>query len=347
VGVGAAIDLPFGGGKVSFVGFLFIAPLILIAITLYLHVFVDRWLHYSYSGLEPEKRLPTIFNFDQRVARWLSGFLFYWLVPIVLLRLTVKALPQPEASQLVILTCLVTGVLVWLQIQRCPDRKRRYQNPVLWGFLIALIYVSLITLLGKTPFSRPLMLFKASLNNMDLRGFKMPRAFMAEATLTGANLQGANLDQANLFRADLFGADLSRADLRGTDLLIANLSKANLSKANLSGANLRGADLSGADLSEADLNQANLSKADLFGANLRGADLFGANLSGGDLSGADLIGASNITPAQIKSARNWRQALYTENLLKELGLPPDHNRKIQSKPIPSKKNRETPDTVRY
>ena len=118
-------------------------------------------------------------------------------------------------------------------------------------------------------------------------------------------------------RIDLSGTNLSRANLRGTNLSRANLRGTNLSRANLSRANLSRADLSRANLSWADLRGANLRWADLGWANLYGADLRGANLSW-----ANLTEAKNMSPDQIKKAKNWEQAIYSDNFKIQLGLSP-------------------------
>ena len=99
--------------------------------------------------------------------------------------------------------------------------------------------------------------------------------------------------------------DLSEANLRG-----ANFSQANLSQANLRGADFRGVNLSKANLRGADFSQANLRGANFSQANLRGANFSQANLSRANLSRANLIRTKNLTPAQIKSARNWEEAIY-------------------------------------
>ncbi|MEG4506812.1 pentapeptide repeat-containing protein [Microcoleus sp. F6_B4] len=50
------------------------------------------------------------------------------------------------------------------------------------------------------------------------------------------------------------------------------------------------------------------------------ANLSGANLSDADLSLANLSGAKNLTPEQVKSAKNWQKARYDEDFHKKLGL---------------------------
>ena len=141
-------------------------------------------------------------------------------------------------------------------------------------------------------------------------------------------------DCASLFNANLSGANLVDADLSRVDLLSANLSGAGLIGANLVGASLFSANLSGASLVDADLSRADLSRANLLSADLRGADLRGANFSGANLNSADFNcsdtsdtdlctdfrDAKNLTPEQVKSAKNWEQAIYDPAFCQQLGL---------------------------
>ncbi len=126
----------------------------------------------------------------------------------------------------------------------------------------------------------------------------------------------ADLGEANLRRANLFRANLQKA----------NLGDANLQKADLLRANLQGANLERADLREADLLSANLQKADLSFANLQKA-----NLSFANLQGADLFEVEAVTASQIKEARNWQLAFYSDDLREKLGLPADHNETVEKK----------------
>ena len=157
------------------------------------------------------------------------------------------------------------------------------------------------------------------------------------AILSGANLKRAILSGANLFEANLQKANLSEANLQK-----ANLSEANLQGADLSEANLQGADLCWANLQEADLFNANLQEADLFNANLLEADLFNANLQGADLFNANLQEATlsdnrvffvktRLTAPQVKKAKNWDMAFYSNDFLRKLGLPPTHNKTLPDK----------------
>jgi uncharacterized protein YjbI with pentapeptide repeats len=164
-------------------------------------------------------------------------------------------------------------------------------------------------------------------------GANLSGADLSDANLSGAQLSGAiltvysdsssntaiqtNLSNAILSKADLSDADLSDADLSGAALINANLSGAKITDGNLSNAILSGANLNGANLSGANLSGANLS--DTFferdgslmkDPRISGADLSGADLSGADLSKANLTNIRSHTSEQIKSARNWQNALY-------------------------------------
>ena len=188
-------------------------------------------------------------------------------------------------------------------------------------------------------------LSKAKLNSADLSWAKLK-----EADLSDAKLLKANLSNAILSDALLYSADLRWTDLRWTNLRWATLSR----KADLTGADLRWADLTGADLTGATLSKADLTGADLTGANLTRANLTGANLTGANLSrtdlreivrpgiffsfvclfikGFDLNIAKNLTLAQFKAAKNWKQAIYSNDFRQKLGLPPTTQKEMESKP---------------
>jgi hypothetical protein len=120
----------------------------------------------------------------------------------------------------------------------------------------------------------------------------------------------------------LFGscANLNGADLRGVNLIEINLRSVNLRYAYLSYAYLSKADLSSAYLNDTDLSGAYLNGTNLSNTNFNGANLSDTYLDNANLSNADLRGARNLTPEQVKSARNWQQAIYDEEFRKKLGL---------------------------
>lgn len=190
-------------------------------------------------------------------------------------------------------------------------------------------------------------LMNADLTNADLSNAKLSSANLNGATLIDADLSQANFDSATLQGTDLINAKLSRVNFRRSILFNANFSDANLSDADFSNAkvyyaNFRNANLSGVNLSNADLRNSDFSDANLSGANLKNTNLSGAtnlnntnfyktNLSDANLSCWDELlngkhicpdfrGAKNLTPQQVKSAKNWQQAIYDKEFRKKLGL---------------------------
>lgn len=285
----ATITLPFANAKISFVSFLIIAPLVLAAFSFYLHIFAGYWIALSRqrpspAGAEiPHTELPFVFNLQSRTANWLSKFLFYWLVPVVLGVFAWKALPRPEGPVLVSLTSAFIAVFLFLQLRRRSDRTH---TRMLWLALLCSIFITgamfLAFLEGEPLLSRQLHLRDAVLNRQDLRGLN----------LVGADLEGAELFEARLEDANLAGAHLSDAELK----------QAYLMSARLEGAELMSADLEGAHLEYADLSHTRLYSAYLARADLAYANLSDAHLNSAHLEGADLRYANYLTQEQVNSA---------------------------------------------
>jgi hypothetical protein len=222
-----------------------------------MHIFIER-LRQS-DTLDDNRQSSYIFNMSSPVPRLLSWFLFYWMVPLVLVSFTWKASPRPEGPMIATLSIAATILLIWLQIRRCPKARRRW-NILLGVVMIALIAIAPFIATRQISLNRQLSLYQADLKNADLNGF--------------------DLRWGNLSRANLEGAFLSMTDLRH-----AKLMKANLARAVLEGAALSNADLSWATgLREVDLNGICLHKATLYQT---------------DLSGVNLEGVQGLTREQI------------------------------------------------
>src|SRR5215469_2320835 len=117
----AKVGLPFANTEISYVYFLFIGPIVLVALSFYLLVFVGYWLSLSQSRqitVENPTHLPFMFNLGSKTAKYISYFLFYWLVPSVLMLFAWKALPRPESNVLVAVTSSFVVIFVFLQLRR-------------------------------------------------------------------------------------------------------------------------------------------------------------------------------------------------------------------------------------
>jgi uncharacterized protein YjbI with pentapeptide repeats len=300
----STIKVPFADTPLSFLGFIVVAPALLLALVIYLHVFYGYWLecererqYINQRLISPIESTPTLFSFPDTVSRCLTGGIFYWLIPVVLGVITWKAWVFPAMGlSLTYIAGFVTVILALLQIRNRPNHQHIWWP--LMGYTICALIIGLMVRATFTPqsFQRPLNLFRVELPKAWLVGINM-----RHVNAGFANLQDANLTEANLMEAKLQGAKLQGVQLEGAELQGANLRGANLQGANLQGANLQGADLQGADLQRANPRGAKLQGADLRGANLQGANFQGAFLQEAKLQGADLQRA-NLQWANLQGA---------------------------------------------
>jgi Pentapeptide repeats (8 copies) len=152
-------------------------------------------------------------------------------------------------------------------------------------------------------------------DKVSLMGIDVQRAYLSMINMQAAKLQEANFSGSTLFQANFEKATLDKAvfgcisqqahESKCTDLYKANFQLANLSNAYLSG----------------DLRDAGFVDARLLGAKFVKADLQGANFERADLKGTHFLCVMNLTPEQIKHAKNWQDAYYDEKTSRILGLP--------------------------
>jgi uncharacterized protein YjbI with pentapeptide repeats len=352
MGLGAKIDLPFANFKMDYIYFLWIGPIVLMAVSLYMHIFISRLERLRLSKLSNTN--AYIFTLDELVARALTSFLFYWLVPLVAWAFAAKGMFRPENKTLVIVSCLITSMYVLLQVKRLPEQNRFLK--VLPRGMLLLFLLSIGSKVTNQDFAlgRTVSMYGASLGGLDLRRFHVGNSYFERADFSQANLEGAFLDFAILTQAKLVNANLDlvfmpHADLREADLgraglfrgflLQADFQKANLSSANLIEArlnetnfilaNLEGAHLEGADLSFANFRQANLKSTVLDYATLRSTNLNNANLTGASLRHAvlwktSLLHSEGLVQAQLNAACTYENTVLPEGLsLPKLGAISD------------------------
>jgi uncharacterized protein YjbI with pentapeptide repeats len=301
--------LPYADLPVSFKAFVFLAPVLLVFITMYLHIFYGHWL----PGRESEDNPTTLFSFDERVPRVLTAIIFYWLVPFVLGVITWKAGANIHWGLfLVSFSSAVTSILVYVGGRRywrrryTASRLRNLGRIVLRGVMIGVMVVmALVALMPAIPLS-PYFLTYA-------REWVAQRQGAQERTQKLAQ-ERYRLEDKLAFPPDWpwpprwwqilpRGLNIQRADLKGRWLAGVDLWGATADQANFEGANLRQAKLQCAILRDAQLSGAKLGLAhlqcpkpqgtgrwrtDLKLANLQGADLQLANLEGAWLERADL-----------------------------------------------------------
>lgn len=190
----------------------------------------------------------------------------------------------------------------------------------------------------------------ANLENANLEGANLKRVNLEDASLENANLSNANLENANLSNANFRNAHLEKVKLKGAKLRKVKFINVKLNNTSLSSlyffqsdfqyANLSGSDFSYTWLKEVDFQGADLSNSVLVyiqtwddeeldnnyelvnhidedcvpytTEHLYETNFKDANLQDADLKYANLKGAYNLTPEQVKLAKNWDQAIYTD-----------------------------------
>ena len=296
--VGPTIGLPFADIEVSYIVFLYIGPLILVAICGYLHVFLGQ-LASAHADSEA-RQFPAIFNLQDHTARSLSLFLFYGLTPAVLGYFAYRGAARSElAPWLIISGTVVTLSLLGLLLWRARHWSRTNRQAA--GSVVAVIIVLLAidsawqnwpveepdperNLIFGPVLKRSWNLRGAGLHEADLRGVDLTRADLTEADISHANLRQAYLSEAILIGTNLAHTRLIRADFRG----------ANLNSAKLENAQLEGADLRDTNLSHTALTNARMGCDGLFGPERKCTDLRG------------VTGLRDCS--QLTAAKGWEQA---------------------------------------
>jgi len=139
------------------------------------------------------EHLPTFFSLNHPVPRLLTTFIFYWLVPLVLVTITWKAAVHLAwGLPLMLITGLVTAILVFLQIRRCAASQRRRNR---WRWLVmVLIMAWLVNIIFN-----PLWLERRwNIARVDLQGKWLAHVDLHYADARLAKLQGVNFEGANL-----------------------------------------------------------------------------------------------------------------------------------------------------
>jgi hypothetical protein len=142
------------------------------------------------------------------------------------------------------------------------------------------------------------------LDEADLSGIILNNALLINASFKSAQLTCVTRDNGNRECTKIRNANLSYSNLQEANLFDADFQKSKFRYAKMQGAKLKNTKLQGADF----------EKAELQNVTFRGADLESANF----------IGAKNLTPEQVKSAKNWEKACYDPELRIKLGLRPDN-----------------------
>jgi hypothetical protein len=289
----ASSPLPIIGTEIPLAGFYLVAPLILLAVYVYFHLYLQR----LWRGLST---LPAVFAdgkaLDEKAYPWLlnglvrahftnltlgqrplsrlenvlSIILAWWVIPFTLAGFWLFFLPRHAwfgTGFLVVLTAIATGFGIYsyqLAAGTLSGTVELLPEWPLWTWIWSSIR-------NYRPDKWTSLILALALVLSGGAALDPGHDLLASIVRTTANLREAQLsttpsDWTGKEIDRVKGADLRGKDLRGADLSGAFLVKARLENAELSGANLSGADLRSANLTGADLRDAVLENAKLEGA---------------------------------------------------------------------------------
>ncbi len=234
IATNSAIQTPLVGTSISFIGFLIVSPFLLVILTVYLHILFGYWLRLEKKREELNKNaaktgeptiesIPTIFSYSDCLPRFVTAFIFYRFVPLVLCIMAYKAFALKELIRpMFYFASMVTIALLILQINRCPETKRFLRSTLRWiWFTLLVAFIGYFSSVADS-FRRPLNLQREDLHEAWLQGLDLTGADMRNANLKGADLRGTILRNAHLNEANFQGANLGDADFTKADLSSAN-----------------------------------------------------------------------------------------------------------------------------
>jgi uncharacterized protein YjbI with pentapeptide repeats len=285
------VKLPFVGSQVSITGFFITGPILIFGMWVYLNILMTyhRKLREALSTREVTA-VPTVAQLKHPFLRLVVTLTFYFLLPVVMLSFTYKAMAVPGIGMVMFsVTLLIGWVHLLTAVKRFKDIARTTLVVLGSAFILVAGYIS-----WQTPqvFVRPYNLFRADLSRAFLPNKYLKDTYAARADLKGAVLVGADLRNAYFGNADLQGADLTRAKLNGAFFGWADLRNADLSDADLRGARLIHTDAREAILSSVKLQGAELTLVDFENAYLQYTKLDEARITDSYFQNANLMGAS-------------------------------------------------------
>jgi len=320
--------LPIIRTEIPIAGFFWVAPLILLSLYLYFHIYLQRlW--------ETLADLPAVFpdgsRLDKRAYPWLlnglvtSHFkrlrnsrpqfsrlqnglsvLLGWLtVPVTLLALWLRYLPRHDwlgTTLQVLLSIAAIGAGVLFYRAATATLRREMKLALSWkqysadtrGVKRVVFVLAMGVVFGGFSFGAINGIpyntdHAASISAIDARLW-VPRLMETLGNDTFVDFIEENISTKPANWVEKKDDKSNLGLIKGARLKDANLAYARARSAFLVKADLRKANLFGADLSNADLRQANLQDANLNYADFNGARLRGVNLKGASLKGVSLRG---------------------------------------------------------
>src|SRR5215470_657390 len=180
------ISVPLAG-PVSFSGFMLLGPTVLIALRVYLQIYVEHSNRLDRLARSVSiVRAPTLVPLQNALIRLFSGLIFYMLLPVAMVFFAWKgAVFHAWGLGLLGLAVAVTASHVML-----PFSKLSWRSKVVLSVSAAIIAGGVMHGLG--PLHRQFDLDHADLSGQRLLGEDLRTAYLNSANLSDANLSGAD-----------------------------------------------------------------------------------------------------------------------------------------------------------
>lgn len=299
VDAGGGVRLPVIDQVVDATAFMIFAPIGLIAVYSYLHIFLYEMRHQA-----PSRDYDPRYVFELRniAARTTSWFVHWWLCPITLLAIAWKGSVLEHWRHVAFVAlCIISlqlTISAWSLVRGSETRRG-------WGWrwkriggalgVLSGVVALTIALPNRAPRLRRVDLRNQSATTLEVRHWDgadlvqadMRGAWFQSVSLTNADFRYSRLDGIRLERADLTGANFGNSDLNNAVLSDTLLRYANLRNAILRNTTMERADLTFAHLNNASAHHADFSRAKLVGAILQGSVLVRARFIDAFASSAD------------------------------------------------------------
>jgi uncharacterized protein YjbI with pentapeptide repeats len=317
----ASSPLPIIGTEIPIAWFYVTAPLVLMCIYFYFHLYLIK-LWEALSGLPaifPDgKRLdeiayPWLLNglvrrhfkllkkdrpFIAHVQEWIIIFLSWWVVPITMIAFWLRFIPRHDwwgtgfHIGLIVISIgfsIIFYRLCAIALQRKEKINLQFKNLLrdkrfynLLSFVtVCIIFVLLSYYAINGVYCRPYQPNYNSIKHFVINGFLF-FGYNVFADVSEKTVSEIPADFWQIAKSERLDS-VKGANLKGRNLNNAIMIRAFLVKADFRGASLKSAYLSGVRLQKADLYGVHLQKADLSGANLEKANLKYAHLQKANL----------------------------------------------------------------
>ena len=350
----ASSPLPIIGTEIPIAGFYIVAPLVLICLYFYFHLYLIK-LWEALSGLpaifHDGKRLdeiayPWLLNglvrrhfkllktdrpFIAHVQEWITIMLAWWVVPITMIAFWLRYIRLHDwrgtSFHIGLIVVSFSFAIIFYRLCALTLKSKKSQIFRLKDFLKdKRFYYGVIVVLVGFFF---ILLSYGTIEGVrtkehyfsDIKKF-VPWAFEKLGYGVFVNFREQRVTEIPPNIGAISKGErlefVKGANLKGRNLIYADLSEAFMVKADLRRASLNYAILKNTNLQQADLRETDLQEADLGNANLKQANLSGAKLQQTNLGESELQNCiferANLQQADLRSANLMDAYLWDANL---------------------------------